>query len=87
MLQILIPQCIEIDLNQDQDKVEMFILMNNSPIVRIVAEKVFKVFRGDDVSMCKIKITQIHLDLASINLSFRVSGLPVEVQTLLFEKE
>lgn len=87
MLQILIPQCVEIDLNQDQDKVEMFVLMNNSPIVRILAEKVFKVFHGDDVSTCKIKVTQIHIDLASLDLSFRVSGLPIEAQNLSFKKE
>jgi len=30
--------------NQDQDKIEMFIQMDNTLIARMLAEKVFKVF-------------------------------------------
>lgn len=74
VLQILIPQSVEIDLNEDQEKVEMFILVNNTPIARILAEKIFKVFHGDDVSTCKI-----HLVLAN--------SMPVEAQNPSFKKE
>ena len=87
VLQIIVPGDIEVDINQEDDIVEMVFLHRCIPIARITAEKVFKIFRGDDVSTCKIRITQIHFDLAVNDLSFRVSGLPIEAQTLSFEKE
>ena len=81
MLQIIVPGDFEVDIEQKDDKVELIVLAGCVPVARITAEKVFKIFRGDDISTCKIRITQIHFELAMNDLSFRVSGLPVEAQT------